>query len=280
MNTAAQPQAPLGIIAGSGGLPRQMVERCVRSGRAVFMVAIEGDTDAQTVENVPHVWVNLGAVGTAIEALKQAGVKELVLAGKINRPAISSLRPDAIGARLVAKLGFSLFGGDAAIFKTIVAFLEEFGFRIIGSEEVMEELIAPQGPLGQQIPDKQARKDIELGAKLVRAVGEFDVGQAVIVKNGLVLGIEAAEGTDALIERCAAFNNENKGGVLVKARKPIQEERVDLPTIGEQTIMLIHRAGFSGIAVEAKHSLIVNRREVIRLADSLGLFVIGFSLGE
>jgi DUF1009 family protein len=108
----------------------------------------------------------------------------------------------------------------------------------------------------------------------------FDVGQGVIVKNGLVLGIEAAEGTDALIERCAAVKGEGKGGVLVKTRKPIQENRVDLPTIGEQTIELIHRAGFCGIAVEARHSLIVNRREVIRMADALGLFVIGFSLEE
>ncbi len=270
----------LGIIAGSGHLPRQMVDRVLKNGRSVFVVAIEGETDPETVENAPHVWINLGAIGAAMEQLKRAGVEELVLAGKINRPSIKSLRPDAMGAKLIAKLGFSLFGGDAAIFKVIVAFLEENGFRIIGSDEIMQDMVAPEGPLGQNLPDRQAQKDIELGARVVRAIGTFDVGQGVIVKNGLVLGIEAVEGTDALIERCAAIKGEGRGGVLVKARKPIQEDRVDLPTIGEQTIELVHRAGFTGVAVEAKHSLIVNRREVVRMADALGLFVIGFSLGE
>ncbi len=277
---AQETYSTLGIIAGGGHLPRQMIDKVLRSGRGVFVVAIEGETNPETVEDVLHIWINLGAIGTAVEQLKNAGAEDLVLAGKINRPSVRSLRPDTMGAKLIAKLGFSLFGGDAAIFRTIVGFLEEQGFRVIGSEEIMQDLIAPEGPLGQNIPDKQSQKDIELGARVVRAIGAFDIGQAVIVKNGLVLGIEAAEGTDALIERCAALKGDGRGGVLVKARKPIQEQRVDLPTIGEQTIELIHTAGFAGIALEAKHSLIVNRREVIRTADALGLFVIGFSLGE
>lgn len=278
--TAQQTSSPLGIVAGSGYLPRQTIESVVKNGRSVFVVAVEGETNLETVKDVPHIWINLGAVGAAVDGLRKAGVQELVLAGKINRPSVSSLRPDAMGAKLMTKLGFSLFGGDVGIFKTILAFLEEQGFKVVGIDEVMQDCIAPEGRLGSNIPDKQAQKDIELGVRVVRAVGMFDVGQAVIVKNGLVLGIEAAEGTDALIERCATLKGEGKGGVLVKARKPIQEDRVDLPTIGEQTIDLIHSAGFSGIAIEARHSLIVNRREVIRMADALGLFVIGFSLEE
>ncbi len=274
------PHSPLGIIAGSGHLPRQLIESCARGGRSVFVVAIENETQAGNVEDVPHVWIRLGAIGMALDHLKRAGVQELVLAGKINRPSVTGLRPDMAGAKLLSRLGLSLFGGDAAIFRTIIAFLEEEGFHIIGIEDVMQDLVAPEGPIGQHIPDRQAQKDIALGARIVRAIGEFDIGQAVIVKNGLVLGIEAAEGTDALIERCANLGNDGKGGVLVKARKPIQEERVDLPTIGTTTLECMERAGFAGIAIEAKHSLIVNRREVIRMADRLGLFVIGFSLGE
>ena len=272
--------SPLGIIAGSGALPRQIINRVLKTGRDVFVIAIEGDTEPETVENIPHLWINLGAIGAAIESLKQAGVGELVLIGKINRPSIKTLKPDMVGAKLLAKLGFSIFGGDASIFKSIVSFLEEHGFRIIGSDEIMGDMVTPEGPLGQHIPDKQAQKDIELGVRVLRAIGEFDIGQGVIVQNGLVLGIEAAEGTDSLIERCSNFRSEGKGGVLVKARKPIQENRVDLPTIGETTLELMNKAGFSGIALEAKHSLIVNRREVIRIADNLGMFLIGFSLGE
>ena len=269
-------KSPLGIIAGSGHLPRQIISHCQKNNREVFVVAIKSDTDAETVTNIPHVWINLGAIGVAIEHLQKAGVEQLVLAGKINRPSMSALMPDALGAKLIAKLGFSIFGGDATIFKTILAFLEEQGFSVIGSEEILQDVIMPKGAIGKFQPDEQAIKDIELGAKIIKAIGVFDIGQGVIIKNSLVLGIEAAEGTDALIARCANLGGEGKGGVLVKTRKPIQEERIDLPTIGKNTIELIANSGFSGVALEAEHSLIVDRSEVVRLADSLGVFVVGF----
>jgi DUF1009 family protein len=272
--------SPLGIIAGGGDLPRQLIESCISEGRAVFVVAVEGETDPETVARSPHAWLRLGALGEGLEQFRNAGVKELVLAGKIKRPSLASLRPDKVGAKLIARLGMSLFGGDAAIFKTIVAFLEEQGFSILGIDDVMQDLVAPEGPMGKILPDKQAQKDIELGASVARTIGAFDIGQAVIVKNGLVIGIEAAEGTDALIARCAHLRGDGKGGVLVKARKPVQEKRVDLPTIGLHTVKLVHDAGFAGIATEAKHSIVVGRREVIHAANDLGLFVIGFSLKE
>ena len=278
--TESQTESPLGIIAGSGELPRQLVEACLKNGRNFFIVGIENETSAAILENAPHVVIRLGAIGMAFEHLHHHGVEELVLAGKINRPSISGLVPDKMGAKLLSRLGLSLFGGDAKIFKTIIVFLEEEGFRVIGIEDILKDFISPEGPLGRQIPDKQSQSDIELGVHVVREIGALDIGQAVIVKNGLVLGIEAAEGTDALIVRCGELRGEGKGGVLVKARKPIQEERVDLPTIGPKTMELLHKSGFSGVAVESKHSLIVDRKEVIRMADALGLFIIGFSLHE
>ncbi|MEI6730599.1 MAG: UDP-2,3-diacylglucosamine diphosphatase LpxI, partial [Pseudomonadota bacterium] len=266
---------PLGIIAGSGHLPLQLIEKCRAKGREVFVVAIENDTDSQTVENVPHVWIRLGAIGTAIEHLRKAGVSELVLAGKINRPSMSALKPDAMGAKLIAKLGFSIFGGDTKIFKTILNFLEEEGFKIVGSEEISSEILADEGILGKHKPSEQDQKDMQIAKEVLQAIGIFDIGQGVIVKNGLVLGIEAAEGTDSLIERCGKIKGEGKGGVLLKSRKPIQEERVDLPTIGIQTIELIAQAGFAGIAIEAGHSLILDREQAITTADRLGIFIYG-----
>jgi DUF1009 family protein len=198
----------LGIIAGGGYLPRQLIDSCLREGRAVFVVAVEGETDPATVEGIPHAWLRLGAMGEALAQFRNAGAQELVLAGKINRPSLSSLRPDAAGAKLLARLGLSLFGGDATIFKTIVAFLEEQGFRVVGIDDLLRDLVAPEGPLGKILPDKQSQKDIETGARVVKAIGALDIGQAVIVKSGLVLGVEAAEGTDALIERCATLKGE------------------------------------------------------------------------
>jgi len=279
--TLQQPVATtLGIIAGGGFLPRQLIESCIKEGRGVFVAAVEGETYPETVKDVPHVWLRLGALGAALEHFRKAGAKELVLAGKINRPRISSLRPDTMGAKLIARLGLSLLGGDAAMLKTIIAFLEEQGFRIVGIDDLMKDLVAPAGALGKIAPDKQAESDIALGMRVARAIGAFDVGQAAIIKTGLVLGIEAAEGTDALIERCSELRGEGKGGVLVKVRKPVQENRVDLPAIGIQTVELVHRAGFAGIAIEAGHSLIVGRREVVEAANAAGLFIFGFTLKE
>lgn len=269
--------SPLGIIAGSGNLPRQLILRCAEEGRAVFVVAVEGETEAATVENIPHIWARLGAVGHAIESMRQANVHDVVFAGKIGRPSLSSLKPDALGAKLIAKLGMSLFGGDSAIFKTIVSFFEAQGFRILGMSDLMQGMVTPKGAIGRHMPGHQAMEDIAHGVRIAHAIGALDIGQAVIVKHSLVLGVEAAEGTDALIERCATLSDKTEGGVLVKACKPIQEQRVDLPTIGKRTVELVHRAGFSGIAIEAGHSLLSDRAETIQLADSLGIFLFGFT---
>ncbi len=269
--------SPLGIIAGSGELPRQLIERCAEEGRGVFVVAVEGETDAATVLNIPHIWIRLGAVGAAIHKLREAGVYDLVFAGKIGRPKIASLKPDVLGAKLVAKLGLSLLGGDSSIFKTIVAFFEHEGFRIIGIHDIMQGMVALRGAIGKDMPGKQAMDDITDGVRIARAIGQMDIGQAVIIRYSLVIGVEAVEGTDALIERCTSFTIDGEGGVLVKACKPIQEKRVDLPTIGKKTVELVHRDKLAGIAIEAGHSLLAERNETIKLADDLGIFLFGFT---
>lgn len=269
--------SPLGIIAGSGSLPRQLIERCAEEGRGVFVVAVEGETDTETVQTAPHIWTRLGAVGSAIEHLRAANVHEVVFAGKIGRPKLSALKPDALGAKLLAKLGLSLLGGDSAIFKTITAFFEAEGFRIVAINEIMQGMVAPRGAIGLHMPGHQAMEDIAKGIHIAHAIGTLDIGQAIVIKHSLVLGVEAVEGTDALIERCAAYAGEGEGGVLIKACKPIQEKRVDLPTIGTRTVELVHRAGFAGIALEAGHALLAEQKETIRMADDLGIFLFGFT---
>ena len=144
----------------------------------------------------------------------------------------------------------------------------------------MHDLLTPEGMIGSIYPDKRAQADIESGARIARAIGALDIGQSVILQNGLVLGIEAIEGTDGLIRRCTELKTEEKGGVLVKVKKPQQEKRVDLPTLGVSTIERLAECGFAGVAIEAGASLILNRREVARRADALGVFVIGFSILE
>jgi hypothetical protein len=129
--------------------------------------------------------------------------------------------------------------------------------------------------LGKVTPDDQAQQDIARGLSVVKALGEADVGQAVIVQQGIVLGVEASEGTDALIARCAALKREGPGGVLVKLAKPQQDDRFDLPTIGPETIAAAAKTGLSGIAIEAGRSLVIDRDKVRQLADEAGIFVVG-----
>ncbi len=271
---------PLGVVAGSGILPQLLLSSCSQQGREVFVIAFEEETRPDYVENFPHIWISLGSIGSGIEALRRAGVTELVMAGKINRPKLSTLRPDMVAARLMAHLGMTLFSGDNALFSAIVGFLEREGFAVIGADQLLEDLVTPEGPITRMLPGKQAQKDIEIGVRLAHLVGGLDVGQAVIVKNGLVLGVEAVEGTDALIERCVQYGPEGTGGVLIKAKKPLQERRVDLPAIGITTIEKVYQAGFSGIALEAGGSLILDRNAVRRRADELGIFIVGFSRSD
>lgn len=285
MNAAAQAISPLptlGIIAGGGELPRVLIQACQESGRPFYVLALEDTAEDATTElaGEQHSWIRIGAIGKALDILRKHQVRELVLAGRVTRPRIATLRPDLKGAKLLARLGAQFMSGDNELLASIVSFFEEEGFSVTGAEDVVRELITPEGMIGSIYPDKRAQADIETGARIARAIGALDIGQAVIIHNGQTLGVEAVEGTDGLIARCAPLKLDDKGGVLVKVKKPQQEKRVDLPTIGVDTIERLAACGFAGVAVEAGASLILNRREVARRADALGVFVIGFSILE
>ncbi|MBT5414698.1 MAG: UDP-2,3-diacylglucosamine diphosphatase LpxI [Rhodospirillaceae bacterium] len=265
----------LGIVAGGGDLPVKLVAACRAAGREVFVLALEGQADPAAAEGVPHVWIRMGAAGKALKTLREAGVQDLVMAGRVRRPSLSELRPDWRATKLFAKLGASALGDDGLL-SAVVRELEEVeGFRVTAPDELLGDLVAPTGPLGRHEPDDSARGDIARGFAVARALGALDVGQAVVVQGGLVLGVEAIEGTDALIARCATLRREGPGGVLVKTCKPGQERRVDLPTVGIETLRGAARAGLRGVAVEAGRSLILDRDAMIRMADESGLFLIG-----
>ena len=273
-------QPKLGIIAGATDLPRVIAEACEAQGRDYFILALEGACAPETIEGRPYAWARLGAMGKALSALKEAGAEELVMAGKVHRPKLANLRPDLKATKLLARLGSSLLKGDDELIRAIIGFLEDEGFNVVGVDEVVQELLAPEGPIGSIYPDKSAQKDIEFGAKIARGIGALDIGQSVIVQNHQVLGVEAIEGTAELIRRCGPLKLDAKGGVLVKIKKPIQERRVDLPTIGVATIEQLHAAGMAGIAIEAGATLMIDKRGIVARAGELGIFVLGFSVGE
>jgi len=271
----ADSAGPLGIIAGSGALPRRLVENCRAAGRPVFVLALQGEADEATVADVPHAWCRIGAAAKALDLLRANSVKDLVLAGGVRRPSLSALLPDWRAAKFFARVGYRALGDDGLL-SAIVKELEREGFLVVGADDILgADDLMPLGLLGRHRPDDEAKADIEHGMRVAHALGAVDIGQAVIVQQGLVLGVEAAEGTDELLRRCAALRRDGPGGVLVKMAKPGQERRADRPTIGPRTVALAAASGLRGIAAEAGMALVIDRAELVRVADQAGFFLIG-----
>ena len=264
----------LGIVAGGGRLPQRLVESCRAAGRDVFVLALEGAAEPETVRGVPHAWCRIGGAVKGLSLLRENNVTELVLAGSVRRPSLGTLRPDWRAAKLFARIGYRSLGDDGLL-SAIVSELEKEGFRVIEPDQLLDGELVGTGPLGTVQPNPQSEADIERGLRIACALGALDIGQAVVVQQGLVLGVEAIEGTDGLLRRCAALRREGPGGVLVKIEKPGQERRADRPTIGPRTVALAAEAGLAGIAVEAGATIVLDRDEVISAANLAGLFVVG-----
>jgi DUF1009 family protein len=264
----------LGIIAGGGPLPGLVAEACRAEGRPFHILALKGHADPAVVGDLPADWIRMGEAGSGFELLRRAGVVELMMIGPVRRPTLMELAPDFRTTRFFAKVGLKALGDDGLL-RAVAREMESEGFRVVGVDEVMADCLAPAGLFGQIGPDEQADSDIRRGVEVAKGLGALDVGQAVVVQQGIVLGVEAVEGTDALIRRCAGLRREGPGGVLVKVRKPGQDRRLDLPTIGLATIREAAAAGLRGVAVEAGGSLVLGRAALTAEADRLGLCVVG-----
>lgn len=269
----------LAILAGGGTLPARIAEAVRGQGRDVFVVAFDGHTDPQTVAGLPHLWSRFGAAGTILRRLHEEGVGEVVLAGPVRRPSFTELMPDWRTARFLARVGTRALGDDGLL-RAVVREVEEDGFRVVGLHELLKELLTVAGPVGRLMPDADAERDIARGVEVARALGALDVGQGAVVQQGIVLAVEAIEGTDAMLGRCAGLIRPGPGGVLIKVRKPKQDRRIDLPTMGVTTVERAAASGLRGIAVEAGGSLLVDRAAVAEAADRLGLFVVGIEIPQ
>ncbi|NTU77689.1 MAG: LpxI family protein, partial [Alphaproteobacteria bacterium] len=249
----------LGIIAGGGAAPRQLIAACQKIGRPFFLACLEGQADPDLGKGVPHAWLPLGAGQKLKTLFTDAGVSEVVMIGRVRRPSLLEIRPDWLALKVLTKIGINSLGDDGLLRAIGKAIEEEGKVRLVGIQDVFADLLTPLGELTGTSPDEQARADIKRGIEVALALGRLDVGQAVVVQQGLVLGVEAIEGTDALIARSAAVRREGQGGVLVKLAKPQQDNRFDLPTIGPDTVAAAAKAGLRGIALQAGRSLIVDR---------------------
>jgi len=270
----------LGLIAGGGALPVELAEHCRQSGRPVFVIRLKGFAGP---ELAPYAGAEVGIaeLGKCFKALKRAGCRVVCLVGNVDRPDFSALIPDLRGLAVLPAAIAAARKGDDALLRLMVGEFEKEGFEVEGAHEVMDDLTLGAGPLGRCLPSTENQADAERALAVARAIGELDVGQAVAVCRGLVLAVEAQEGTDAMLARVAQLPEPLRGrpgacaGVLAKAPKPMQETRVDLPTIGPATVRAVAHAGLSGIVGEAGRLIVLDREAVIEQADELGVFILG-----
>ncbi len=265
----------LGILAGGGTLPARVAEAAMAAGRAVFIVGLDGHADPRILAPFPHEFIRFGAAGRIIAALREHGCQELVMIGPVRRPSLLHLRPDIEAAKILARIGRAAFAGDNGLLAAVIKILHEEGFSVIGAHTILSQALGPRGLLTRAAPDAAAMADIGRAVVVARALGAVDVGQGCVVQGGLVLAVEAAEGTDAMLSRCAALARTGPGGVLVKWVKPGQDRRADLPTIGPATLRGAAAAGLRGVAFEAGGTILADRPALIAEADAAGLFLLG-----
>ncbi len=276
-----RPVTKLGLIAGGGGLPMALVEQCLGAGRPFYVIRLKGFADP-SLSAFDGGEVGLGEFKKCFDLLRAAGCEAVCFAGKVNRPDFSALKLDRRGLAILPGALIAARKGEDSILRFIISQFEQEGFTVEGAHEVSGGLALGKGPLGRLKPQQSDLDDMALGFDIAGKIGLLDIGQGVVVCRGLVLAVEAQEGTDAMLARCAQLPQALRGqpahpaGVLVKRCKPGQEQRVDLPTIGVDTIRGAARAGLAGVVGEAGRTLIVEQAAVIETADKLGLFVVGY----
>lgn len=272
------PLPKLGLIAGGGQIPALIRDACHAQGRPLFIAALNGFCDPATIAQTEHGWFDLPQVGGLLKALKEAAVAEVCLCGSVAKPDFKSLKPDLKGAFLLPKLLKAALQGDDAILRVVIGAFEQDGFRIIGVDSLMQDILVCERPYGRTVPTSAQQADIAVALQAARNLGIADKGQAAVAAGGQVVGLEDDAGTDALLRRMAGLPAA-RGGVLVKCVKPQQDRRVDLPTVGAVTVENAAAAGLSGIAVEAGAALMVDAVATGQAADRLGLFMIGLPHG-
>jgi DUF1009 family protein len=280
-NQVLEISSPVGLIAAGGVMPFAVADSLVARGLNPVLFALKGACDPVRVERFRHHWISVGQVGRAVKLFRSENCRDLVFIGTLVRPALSEIRLDWGTLRVIGRVWAAFRGGDDHLLSGIGRILEQDGFRMVGIRDVAPDLLMPEGCITRAAPDQSAAADIARGRDVLRALSPFDIGQAAIVIDGHVVGVEDIEGTDGLLARVAHLRAEGRirakaaRGVLVKAPKSTQDLRFDLPTIGPRTIEGAAKARLAGVAIVAGNTIVVEPQTMIEAADAAGLFVTG-----
>jgi UDP-2,3-diacylglucosamine hydrolase len=279
-------KSPLAMIIGGGSIPMAVAEAVTRHGRRVVLFPVRGWANPAAVGKFKHYWLPLAQAGFFRRHARAEGCRDVVFVGTALRPPLRTLRIDWLTLRLLPRIVRAYRGGDDHLISGIARIFEDYGFRIVAPHEVAPEILMPEGPVGSRVPSERDRADIARALVVLEATGPFDMGQAAVVAGNHVLAIEAAEGTDAMLARVAELRARGRiavpagTGVLVKAPKPQQDRRFDLPAIGPRTVEEAARAGLAGIAVTAGGAIIADPAAVATAADAAKIFVVGIDRGQ
>jgi DUF1009 family protein len=270
----------LGLIAGGGALPLSVAARCEAEGRPVFLVRLAGFADPH-LARYSGIDAGMAEIGKVLSALKKAGCDAVCFAGTVNRPDFKTLKPDFKGATLLPGIVAAAAKGDDALLRKILSVFEAEGYAIEGADDILGGETLPGGALGAVEPTPAQLADLRKALYVAEKAGELDIGQGAVVCDGLVLAVEAQEGTDAMLARVAGLPVDLRGsgadrkGALGKAPKPIQDLRVDMPVMGARTVEMAAAAGLAGVGGLAGQLIVIDRTGVIEAADRLGLYVWG-----
>ena len=273
--------SPVGLIAAGGVMPFAVADSLIKRGLTPVVFALKGICDPTRVSPYRHHWISIGQIGRAKKLFRTEGCRDLLFIGSLVRPALSEIRLDFGTLRVINEVWAAFRGGDDHLLSGIGRILERDGFRMVGIKDVAPDVLMPEGSLTNVKPDEQSSYDIALGRELLRALSPFDIGQAVVVIDGHVVGVEDIEGTDGLLARIVnlralgRIRAPAKRGVLVKLPKSGQDLRYDLPTIGARTVEGAAKARLAGIAVMAGNTVLAEPQQTIEAADAAGIFVAG-----
>jgi DUF1009 family protein len=278
-------EGPLAMLCGGGSLPLTVADQVASTGRPLLLFPLHGAAEGLAVERYPHHWVHIGQIGKFLRLARAAGCRDVVFIGSLVRPSLWQVHPDLKGLTVLPRVFAAYRGGDNHLLSGMGKLLEDEGLRLVGAHEIAPDILIQEGTLARAQPSELDRGDIALGLEYLRAAGKFDIGQAVVVAGRHILAVEAVEGTDAMLARIAEMRTNGRlrarpgTGTLVKAPKPAQDRRFDLPSIGPQTVEGVVRAGLAGIAVLAGSTIVAEPARLIELADRNAIFVVGVPSG-
>lgn len=261
----------LTLLAGGGTLPALLAKAATVEGYKVQTVTFQNQPQPENIK--PDATFNIAAIGAILAHLKETKTTHVALAGHLAKPNILKLRPDATGLKLLPRLQKAGFGDDALL-RTLTGYLTEQGFKVLSSTQLLPMLAAPKATLSKAKPTKAQTETINTGMHALKTMGPLDIGQALVIHNGVIIGVEGVEGTDALLQRCANLRNlkrGERGGWLIKAAKPGQTTLADLPTIGPRTLEILAQNHYAGVAVQAGKTLILDTPACLSIANKHNL---------